>query len=334
MSRRIHVLINGEQFGPYPEAEFRQHLADRKIVSSDLVWREGLTDWIAAEELLQQLDASRSNALAASRSASATMASPPAGASERGALLLSLEAARQAAAQGNPEAQFQLSVMLLETNPAAGDETEGIRWLKAAAEAGHVEAQYTLGFRHANGSGVARHDAEAVVWFQRAAEQEHAVAQCSLGFMLDHGRGAPRDLAEASRWYRKAAERGDAVAQNNLAMLQLAGQGVPKNPSEALRWFRRAAEQGVPGAQTNLGLLLAQGEGAPQDWLEAQQWFLLAAAQGHTNAIKNRDLLAAQLTQEQIAEAQRRAQQFLAQRQRTCLPVAKDSSINSRVRAV
>src|SRR5262245_38946759 len=41
MSRRIHVLINGEQFGPYPENEFRQHLIDRKILRSDLVWREG-----------------------------------------------------------------------------------------------------------------------------------------------------------------------------------------------------------------------------------------------------------------------------------------------------
>ena len=56
MSNRIHVLINGEQFGPYPEPEFRQHVADRKILRSDLVWREGLVDWIPAGELLDNVE--------------------------------------------------------------------------------------------------------------------------------------------------------------------------------------------------------------------------------------------------------------------------------------
>ena len=41
MSNRVHVLINGEPFGPYPEVEFRQHIQDRKILKSDLAWREG-----------------------------------------------------------------------------------------------------------------------------------------------------------------------------------------------------------------------------------------------------------------------------------------------------
>jgi TPR repeat protein len=321
MSNRIHVLINGEQFGPYPEVEFRQHVADMKIVKSDLVWREGLADWIPAERLLNSLDAARSAAIVpqpgavAAATASVRLApvgSPPA----------ALELARQGAAQGNPEAQFQLSLMLFEGKAVARDELQATRWLKAAAEAGHAEAQYALGFRHANGAGVPRQDTEAVSWFRRAAEQHHAVAQCSLGYMLDHGRGTPRDLAEASQWYRKAAERGDAVAQNNLAMLQMSGQGMPKDEAEASRWFRRAAEQGVPGAQTNLGLLLAKGQGVPQDYLEAYQWFLLAASQGHGNAIKNRDLLAPQMTKEQIAEAQRRAARFVVAREPGLRPAA------------
>ena len=59
MSNRIHVLINGEQFGPYPESEFRLHLAERKILKADLAWREGLADWLPATEMIALLDAER-----------------------------------------------------------------------------------------------------------------------------------------------------------------------------------------------------------------------------------------------------------------------------------
>src|SRR5439155_26290318 len=93
-------------------------------------------------------------------------------------VLSPVEAARKAAAQGNADAQFRLSLALFEGKDAARDEVEATRWLRLAAQAGHGEAQYALGFRHANGQGVPQNDVEAVAWFRKAAEQNHAVAQC------------------------------------------------------------------------------------------------------------------------------------------------------------
>ena len=91
MSKRIHVLINGEQFGPYPESEFRQHVTDRKILQSDLVWRESLADWISAGELLATLDADPSIV-------------PPAASKS------AFEETRSAAERGDAEAQFKLAL--------------------------------------------------------------------------------------------------------------------------------------------------------------------------------------------------------------------------------
>ncbi|HXJ57557.1 MAG TPA: GYF domain-containing protein, partial [Verrucomicrobiae bacterium] len=192
MSNRIHVLINGEQFGPYPEAEFHQHVADRKILKSDLVWRDGLTDWIPASELLAQLQAQRGG----------TTAPVPVIALQpvRGTVF---EQVRTAAAKGDSEAQFQLSLMLFAGQQAPKNDVEAADWLRRAAEGGHAEAQHALGLRHANGQAVRQDDAEAVAWFRKAADQKHAVAQCALGYMLDHGRGGPRDYFEAVRWYRQ-----------------------------------------------------------------------------------------------------------------------------------
>src|SRR6187401_2414001 len=95
MSRRIHVLINGEKFGPYAEIEFQRHLADKKILRSDLVWREGLTDWVTAEALLQILEADRQS--------SGPVSSSPQSIPEK---------TRAAAEDGDVEQQFRFGLML------------------------------------------------------------------------------------------------------------------------------------------------------------------------------------------------------------------------------
>ena len=61
--------------------------------------------------------------------------------------------------------------------------------------------------------------------------------------------------------------------------------------------------------------MLVKGSGLPQNFIEAFKWFNLAAGQGYQNAVKNRDLLAQQMTKEQIAEGQKRAAQFITERE-------------------
>ena len=145
------------------------------------------------------------------------------------------------------------------------------------------------------------------------------LAQPAVAGQLEDGRAALRsnDFATAMQLLRPLAEQGDAAAQASLASMYYLGLGVPQDYVETLKWLRRAAAQGDASAQEVLGFMYSKGEGVPQDYVQAHMWFNLAAA-GSSNAevraeaLKNRISVAAFMTPDQIAEAQRLAQEWIA----------------------
>ena len=208
---------------------------------------------------------------------------------------------------------------------AKGQTTE-IQELRQAAEQGDVEAQFMLGVAHADDLG----DTEAVAWLRAAASQGHLTAQLALAARYEGGMGVPQDHGEAIVWYRRAAEQDltdsqagpdtlervmdlqtQAIAQYTLGGLYMEGLGAPENLTEAARWYRRAADHGVVAAQIVLGAMYADGSGVPQDYVRAHMWFNLAAARGNEDARELRDSISASMTGPQIAEAQRAAREWM-----------------------
>ena len=147
----------------------------------------------------------------------------------------------------------------------------------------------------------------------RLAEQGDASAQKNLGYMYSHGEGVPEDDAEAVKWYRKAAEQGDADAQYNVGVMYGRGDGVPQVNAEALTWVRKAADQGILDSQARVGAFYFNGHGVPQNYAEAYMWFSIAAANGDEKAKEMQLKAKAQLTPEQLAEAQKRVTQLSEQ---------------------
>jgi len=79
------------------------------------------------------------------------------------------------------------------------------------------------------------------------------------------------------------------------------------------RWLAAAA-QGQAGACFDLGVAFSTGSnGATCDLVEAHKWFNLAAARGHEEASYCRADISEEMTAREIAEAQRRARQWLAE---------------------
>ena len=144
-----------------------------------------------------------------------------------------------------------------------------------------------------------------------AAEQGNARAQNTLGVMYQEGWGVAQSNTEAVRWYRAAAEQGDEAAQTNLGVMYQQGLSVSQNYTKAVYWYRSAAEQGYELAQFALGALHAQGLGVERDFIQAYIWSNIAAANGYELAAELRNISAMQLTEQQIAEAQARAQRCL-----------------------
>ena len=65
-----------------------------------------------------------------------------------------------------------------------------------------------------------------------------------------------------------------------------------------------------------LGLMYCIGREVEQDYVTAHKWFNLAAVGGHAEAQMCRADISEEMTAREIAEAQRRARQWLSQTQR------------------
>ena len=78
-----------------------------------------------------------------------------------------------------------------------------------------------------------------------------------------------------------------------------------------------AAAQGDFSAYYDLGVAYSTGShGAECDLIEAHKWFNLAAVAGHDEAANCRADVSEEMTAREIAEAQRRAREFLASERR------------------
>jgi len=52
---QIYITRNDEQFGPYSEADVRQHLASGELSSDELAWQEGLAEWQPLSTLVHSI---------------------------------------------------------------------------------------------------------------------------------------------------------------------------------------------------------------------------------------------------------------------------------------
>lgn len=73
-----------------------------------------------------------------------------------------------------------------------------------------------------------------------------------------------------------------------------------------------AAQGGKCDALYNLGLMYSTGRGVEVDLVTAHKWFNLAAMQGSMDARTCRAELAAEMSPVEVAEAQRRAREWLS----------------------
>ncbi|GLQ17571.1 peptidoglycan-binding protein [Maritalea porphyrae] len=174
--------------------------------------------------------------------------------------------------------------------------------LREAAANGDPRAQYEVGMIFAEGKAVPKDSQAAVKWFERSAASGFAAAQYRLGTAFEHGLGIQKDLDQAKLWYLRAAEAGNRMGMHNLAALYASGPDSDRDFSAAARWFEEAAKRGVLDSQFNLGMLYARGLGVGQDFAQSFKWFSIAAANGDKDAQKARDDVARSLDPAQMSD--------------------------------
>ncbi len=123
------------------------------------------------------------------------------------------------------------------------------------------------------------------------------------------------DYSTTFTLFMKLAEQGDATAQFNLALMYDSEQGAIHDYKQAFNWYKKAAEQGDVKAQVNLGEMYKNGQGVTQDYIEALKWFNISSANGKSISITHINYITKKMTQEQIAEAQKLAREWMEKHQ-------------------
>ncbi len=173
--------------------------------------------------------------------------------------------------------------------------------LRQAAAKGDPSAEFEVAARFAEGKGISQDFNQAVRWYQRAASQSHAPAQYRLGTLFERGLGVKADAARARVWYQQAADQGHVKAMHNLAVLSASRESGSPDYATAGRWFKEAAERGLADSQYNLAVLCESGLGMQKDLPQAYKWFSIAARSGDREARRRLDILRPKLSASEIA---------------------------------
>jgi hypothetical protein len=128
------------------------------------------------------------------------------------------------AQDGDTAAQFQMGLRLMSRNPA-----QAVFWLTQAAASGNPFAQFFLGVCYSEGIGVKKNTAEASVLYDRAdrgsteyvvleslAAQGDVSAQFAKGMCYEYGYHWKKSWSDARHWYKLAADAGHPDAKRRL----------------------------------------------------------------------------------------------------------------------
>lgn len=129
----------------------------------------------------------------------------------------------QAAHLGYPPSQYLLGNCYEKGKLGCGiDHGLSINWYRQAADQGNPEAEYSLSrwYRIGCDGVISRDESIACEWARKSAEQKFHKAQYVVGCFFEHGIGVSIDLAEAKVWYARSAAQGNKHAINRLKDLK------------------------------------------------------------------------------------------------------------------
>jgi TPR repeat protein len=192
---------------------------------------------------------------------------------------------------------------------------EQIAALEDAAAAGDPMAQWQLGLMYESGEGVEQDKAKAFGYFAEIADQHADAAPrgtesdivahsfVKMGEYYKDGlpeAGIPKDEDYSIKLLMHAASYfGDADAQYRVGEMYLDKNELGDNPLQSARWLSLAAKKGHAPAQAKLGDMLFNGDGGLKaNPVEGLMWLTVASrrAVGTVDAQWIDDLLNADMS--------------------------------------
>ena len=105
---------------------------------------------------------------------------------------------------------------------------------------------------------------------------------------------------------------GDPAAEFELANAFFAGKDIPKDDAKGAALLERAARDGLPEAQFQMAERVYGNGSDPETYVSAYVWYSLAQKSGFQPSQGKAEIVAAQMTPEQLSEAQKQLDKFAA----------------------
>jgi len=228
---------------------------------------------------------------------------------------------RAAMDAGDAEAKNAYAGLLINGGGGPRDETLGQRLLAEAAAEGSVGANLTLSAAYRDGNGgFARDPGRAFAHMNAAAASAHGESAqlvfWQLGMMHLRGTGTPANPQEAYRWVSRAADAGGVNGMISRAVMLATGEGTQEDDAAARLWYQRASESGqrlFAHGMRGLGSMLVTGEGGPVDLPRGIAYLRIAKAGNDAQAGTLLERWRDRITPEIDREAQRIANQWMAE---------------------
>jgi len=198
----------------------------------------------------------------------------------------------QAAEQGDPAAQYIVSMEYFRGKHLMKNPEEALKWLTRSAENGYVKAYRVLGGIYAFGSyGIRRDNAKAGKWLALAKDQNTETA-LDIAEMYLEGRGVDRDIQKAIEYYNELAEK--YVVEAHLKLGEIYVSAAPLKPDYELaeEHFQLAEQLGSAEAAYQLGLMWLNGQGHKANRTSMIDMFERAAENAYVFANYYRGLIA------------------------------------------
>jgi hypothetical protein len=155
----------------------------------------------------------------------------------------------------------------------ADTEKTDLDYLQEAAALGEPQAQFQLARQLDEGDGIKKNKRLAFENYQRAADQNHLLALTFLGLCFQRGTGTAPDLKRGFACFARAAKEGVPLAMHCLGECYFEGRGIDANPVEGIKWYRSGAELGDVGCTAQLADCYEFGNGVPQDLRQALELY-------------------------------------------------------------
>lgn len=227
----------------------------------------------------------------------------------------SLAMFEQALANGEGAAGFYIGRML-ELGAMGQPNLRGaMPYYVRGAELNSPNALHRLGMAQFQGAGgLLQNYEKAQDLLCKSADLGHVqgMYNCAQLYTTDQGLG--KDAQKALAYFQMAIEAGYTPAMVALAVIYDQGELVERDLQAGHDLLARAAGLGDPVGLFHMAASYERGQFNDQDLIQAHMYYNLASSRGHNDAAAEMARLAADMSPEDIKQAQAAAVQWLADR--------------------